>query len=96
MLQLLLWFLLFLFFSGRSTRAYKVAGFTLLGCVLIMGQGMIVYFLYSQKSDIKSLQEQSHKLNTEMTNQRSGEVHFMLGRNEAETIPRAKEAADEY
>ncbi|XP_029031722.1 insulin-like growth factor-binding protein 2 isoform X2 [Betta splendens] len=60
--------------GGRSTRAYKVAGLTLLGCVLIMGQAMIVYFLYSQKSDINSLQEQSHKLNTEMTNQRSVSV----------------------
>uniref|UniRef100_A0A3B5M8Z1 Thyroglobulin type-1 domain-containing protein n=1 Tax=Xiphophorus couchianus TaxID=32473 RepID=A0A3B5M8Z1_9TELE len=43
----------------RSTRAYTVAGLTLLACVLIMGQAAIAYFLVNQKKDKFSL---SHML----------------------------------
>ncbi|XP_018550783.1 CD74 molecule, major histocompatibility complex, class II invariant chain b [Lates calcarifer] len=53
--------------GGRSTRAYKVAGLTLLACVLIMSQAMIAYFLLSQRNDIKSLEEQSNNLKTQLT-----------------------------
>ncbi|XP_041803618.1 uncharacterized protein LOC121613953 [Chelmon rostratus] len=59
--------------SGRSSRSYKVAGLTLLACVLIAGQAMIAYFLLSQRNDIRSLEEQSHNLKAEMTRGRSGE-----------------------
>uniref|UniRef100_A0A3P9IBZ3 Thyroglobulin type-1 domain-containing protein n=1 Tax=Oryzias latipes TaxID=8090 RepID=A0A3P9IBZ3_ORYLA len=52
----------------RSSRAYKVAGFTLLACVLIVGQAAIAYFLLSQNSDIKSLQEDNNKMKTQLTN----------------------------
>ncbi|XP_061600972.1 uncharacterized protein LOC133463444 [Cololabis saira] len=55
----------------RSSRAYKVAGFTFLACVLIVSQAAIAYFLLSQGSDIKSLEEQNHKFNVEMTQGRS-------------------------
>ncbi|KAM6916456.1 uncharacterized protein FYW49_009492 [Xenentodon cancila] len=55
----------------RSSRAYKVAGFTFLACVLIVGQATIAYFLLSQRSDIKSLEEQNKKFNLEMTQGRS-------------------------
>uniref|UniRef100_A0A3P9KTY9 Thyroglobulin type-1 domain-containing protein n=1 Tax=Oryzias latipes TaxID=8090 RepID=A0A3P9KTY9_ORYLA len=55
----------------RSSRAYKVAGFTLLACVLIVGQAAIAYFLLSQNSDIKSLQEDNNKMKTQLTNGRS-------------------------
>uniref|UniRef100_A0A3Q0RWT6 Thyroglobulin type-1 domain-containing protein n=1 Tax=Amphilophus citrinellus TaxID=61819 RepID=A0A3Q0RWT6_AMPCI len=53
--------------SGRSSRAYKVAGLTLLACVLIVGQAMTAYFLLSQKSDIQSLEDQNKKIQTQMT-----------------------------
>lgn len=59
--------------SGRSSRAYKVAGITLLACVLIAGQAMIAYFLLSQRSDIKSLEEQSNNLKSEIMRGRPGE-----------------------
>ncbi|TNM99518.1 hypothetical protein fugu_012551 [Takifugu bimaculatus] len=57
--------------GGRSTRAYKVAGITLLACVLIAGQVMTAYFLLAQKGEIKSLEEQGNKLKSVMTNGRS-------------------------
>lgn len=60
-------------FSPRSSRAYKVAGLTLLACVLIAGQAMIAYFLLSQRSDIRSLEEQNNKLSMQMTSGQSGE-----------------------
>lgn len=59
--------------SGRSSRSYKVVGITLLACVLIAGQAMIAYFLLSQRSDIKSLEEESDNLKSELTKGRSGE-----------------------
>ncbi|XP_013884867.1 CD74 molecule, major histocompatibility complex, class II invariant chain b [Austrofundulus limnaeus] len=64
--------------APRSSRAYKVAGLTLLGCVLIVGQAAIAYFLLSQKSDIKSLQEQNDKINTELTRGRSASVPVQM------------------
>lgn len=66
-----------LLFSGRSSRSYKVAGFTLLACVLIAGQAIIAYFLLSQRSDIKSLEEQNHNLHAELTEGRSGEKNTL-------------------
>ncbi|KAG8000247.1 H-2 class II histocompatibility antigen gamma chain [Nibea albiflora] len=56
---------------GNSYRAYKVAGLTLLACLLIAGQAMIAYFLLNQRSDIKSLEEQNSNLQAEMTKGRS-------------------------
>lgn len=53
-------------FRSGSNRAYKVAGVTLLACVLIAGQAMIAYFLLNQKAEIKSLEEQSDNLRSEM------------------------------
>lgn len=57
--------------GGRSTRAYKVAGITLLACILIVGQATIAYFLLSQRGDIKSLKEQNNNLKSELTKGRS-------------------------
>ncbi|XP_071336247.1 CD74 molecule, major histocompatibility complex, class II invariant chain b [Trachinotus anak] len=62
----------------RSSRAYKVAGLTLLACVLIMGQAMIAYFLLSQRSDIKSLEEQNNNLKTKLTKGSSVSVPMQM------------------
>uniref|UniRef100_A0A3B5QUJ6 Thyroglobulin type-1 domain-containing protein n=1 Tax=Xiphophorus maculatus TaxID=8083 RepID=A0A3B5QUJ6_XIPMA len=62
----------------RSTRAYTVAGLTLLACVLIMGQAAIAYFLVNQKSDIRDLQEQNNRMNVQMTNGGSASVPVRL------------------
>ncbi|XP_045926144.1 uncharacterized protein LOC123983812 [Micropterus dolomieu] len=64
--------------DGRSSRAYKVAGITLLACVLIVGQAMIAYFLLSQRNDIKSLEEQSNNLKAELTKGRSVAVPMRM------------------
>ncbi|XP_035982344.1 HLA class II histocompatibility antigen gamma chain-like [Fundulus heteroclitus] len=58
----------------RSTRAYKVAGLTLVACVLILSQAAIAYFLLSQRSDIRNLEEQNNKMNTQLTSGRSASI----------------------
>uniref|UniRef100_A0A3B3XLR5 Thyroglobulin type-1 domain-containing protein n=1 Tax=Poecilia mexicana TaxID=48701 RepID=A0A3B3XLR5_9TELE len=57
-----------------SSRAYKVAGLTLLACVLIMGQAAIAYLLVNQGNDIKNLQDQNNNMNMKMTNGGSASV----------------------
>lgn len=51
---------------------------TLLACVLIVGQAMTAYFLLSQKNDIKSLEDQNNKLESQVSRVNSGE-NAMLG-----------------
>lgn len=51
---------------------------TLLACVLIVGQAMTAYFLLSQKNDIKSLEDQNNKLESQVSQVNSGE-NAMLG-----------------
>ncbi|KAK5602847.1 hypothetical protein CRENBAI_023455 [Crenichthys baileyi] len=58
----------------RSTRAYMVAGVTLLACVLIVSQATIAYFLFSQRSDIRNLEDQNNKINTQLTGERSASM----------------------
>lgn len=67
--------------SGHSSRAYKVAGITLLACVLIVGQAMVAYFLLSQRGDIKTLEEQNNNLKSEMTKGRSAAVPMHMPMN---------------
>ncbi|KAM9847564.1 CD74 molecule, major histocompatibility complex, class II invariant chain b [Aulostomus maculatus] len=66
--------------QGRSSSwAYKVAGITLLASVLIVGQAMIAYFLLSQRTELKSLEEQSNNLKTELMNKGSVSVPVKMG-----------------
>uniref|UniRef100_A0A8C3AXN4 Thyroglobulin type-1 domain-containing protein n=1 Tax=Cyclopterus lumpus TaxID=8103 RepID=A0A8C3AXN4_CYCLU len=69
--------------GGRSSRAYKVAGLTLLASVLIVGQALTVYFVLSQKSDIKSLQEQNNNLDSQLTRSRAVAVPVRMSMNKA-------------
>ncbi|XP_030297717.1 CD74 molecule, major histocompatibility complex, class II invariant chain b [Sparus aurata] len=64
--------------GGSSSRAYKIAGITLLACVLIAGQVMTAYFLLSQRSDIQSLEEQNNNMNAELTKGRSVAVPVQM------------------
>ncbi|XP_056291307.1 H-2 class II histocompatibility antigen gamma chain-like [Pseudoliparis swirei] len=57
--------------GGRSSRAYKVAGLTLLASLLIVGQALTIYFVLSQKSDVKSLREKINNLESELTKSRA-------------------------
>ncbi|XP_078144705.1 CD74 molecule, major histocompatibility complex, class II invariant chain b [Centroberyx gerrardi] len=52
--------------GGSSTRAYKVAGFTLLACLLIAGQAVTAYFVLSQRNDIRSLKDQNNNMKDEL------------------------------
>nr|XP_040034800.1 uncharacterized protein LOC120820745 [Gasterosteus aculeatus aculeatus] len=58
--------------GGRPSRAHKVAGLTLLACVLIAGQVATTYLVLSQRSDIKSLEDQSKNLQSRLSVSRSG------------------------
>ncbi|CAJ1067074.1 CD74 molecule%2C major histocompatibility complex, class II invariant chain b [Xyrichtys novacula] len=64
--------------GGQPSRAYKIAGITLLACVLIVGQAMIAYFLLSQNGDIKSLQEQNNELQVQMNKGKSVSVPMRM------------------
>lgn len=64
---------------ARPTRAYKVAGFTLLGCVLVIGQVVIAYILLTQRSEIQALKTQSNNLKTEMVKEKPGEGAKKVG-----------------
>nr|XP_019944063.1 PREDICTED: uncharacterized protein LOC109630345 [Paralichthys olivaceus]XP_019944071.1 PREDICTED: uncharacterized protein LOC109630345 [Paralichthys olivaceus] len=64
--------------GGRSANAYKVVGLTVLACVLVMSQAMIIYFLVNQRGDIKSLEEQHSGLNEQLTKGRSASMSMQL------------------
>ncbi|KAM8858460.1 uncharacterized protein AB9W97_019020 isoform 2-T2 [Spinachia spinachia] len=67
--------------GGRSSRAYKVAGLTLLACVLITGQVVTTYFVLSQRSDLKSLQDESSNLQSRLSASRSAAVPKHMSMN---------------
>ncbi|XP_029926535.1 CD74 molecule, major histocompatibility complex, class II invariant chain b isoform X2 [Myripristis murdjan] len=67
--------------AGRSsTRAYKVAGLTLLACVLIAGQALVAYFVLSQRGDIQSLKDQNNNLRDELKKGSSAAVPMQAHR----------------
>ncbi|XP_047459378.1 CD74 molecule, major histocompatibility complex, class II invariant chain b [Mugil cephalus] len=61
-----------------SSRAYKVAGLVLLASVLIVGQVLTAYFVFSQGNDIKALEKQNVELQSDMTKGRSVAVHVPM------------------
>ncbi|KAL6102105.1 uncharacterized protein ACO6RY_17216 [Pungitius sinensis] len=65
----------------RSSRAYKVAGLTLLACVLITGQVVTTYFVLSQRSDIQTLKDQNSNLQSKMTASRSAAAPVRMSMN---------------
>uniref|UniRef100_A0A4W5RIC2 Thyroglobulin type-1 domain-containing protein n=1 Tax=Hucho hucho TaxID=62062 RepID=A0A4W5RIC2_9TELE len=64
--------------EGSNKRAFKIAGFTLLACLLIAGQALTAYFVLGQKNNIKDLQEESNSLKKELTQGRAAAVPMKL------------------
>eukprot|EP00063_Salmo_salar_P010196 XP_013985031.1 PREDICTED: uncharacterized protein LOC106563730 [Salmo salar] len=64
--------------DGSNKRAFKIAGFTLLACLLIAGQALTAYFVLGQKNDIKDLQEESHSLKKELSQGHAAAVPMKL------------------
>ncbi|XP_071393406.1 CD74 molecule, major histocompatibility complex, class II invariant chain b [Centroberyx affinis] len=64
--------------GGSSTRAYKVAGFTLLACLLIAGQAVTAYFVLSQRNDIRSLKDQNNNMKDELKSGSSASVPMRM------------------
>ncbi|XP_015205516.2 H-2 class II histocompatibility antigen gamma chain isoform X1 [Lepisosteus oculatus] len=52
--------------SSSSNRGYKIAGFTLLACLLIAGQAVTVYFVMSQKGQITTLEQHTENLKKQL------------------------------
>ncbi|KAM4607125.1 uncharacterized protein ACJ7VT_015408 [Polymixia lowei] len=64
--------------GGSSSRAFKVAGLTVLACLLIAGQALTAYLVLSQRSDIRSLEEQNNGLKSDMQRGRSAAVPMKI------------------
>ncbi|KAF7665579.1 hypothetical protein LDENG_00138850, partial [Lucifuga dentata] len=64
--------------ARRPPQAFKVAGITLLACVLIAGQALIAYFVLSQRSDIQSLQQQNNKMKSDLQRGRAAGVPMQI------------------
>ncbi|KAI1898461.1 hypothetical protein AGOR_G00072590 [Albula goreensis] len=52
----------------------KIAGFTLLACLLIAGQGLTAYFVLNQKSQISTLEQHTDNLKAQMARRQNGPV----------------------
>ncbi|MBN3297365.1 HG2A protein, partial [Amia calva] len=52
--------------GALSNRGYKIAGFTLLACVLIAGQAITAYFVLSQKDQISNLEQHTQSLKQQL------------------------------
>ncbi|XP_055791543.1 CD74 molecule, major histocompatibility complex, class II invariant chain b [Salvelinus fontinalis] len=64
--------------EGSNKRAFKIAGFTLLACLLIAGQALTAYFVLGQKNDLKDLQEESKSLKKELSQGHAAAVPMKL------------------
>lgn len=53
-------------------KALKVAGLTVLACLLLAGQALTAYFVWGQKEHISALSSGQEKLKTELTRKMSG------------------------
>ncbi|KAG7484554.1 hypothetical protein MATL_G00050580 [Megalops atlanticus] len=58
--------------DDSSKKAFRVAGFTVLACLLIAGQALTAYFVLSQKTQITNLEQQSDSLKKELNRRPSG------------------------
>ncbi|KAG7465179.1 hypothetical protein MATL_G00173590 [Megalops atlanticus] len=58
---------------GRAPMSdAKIAGITLLFCLLLAGQGLTAYFVITQKSQISTLEQSTDRLKTQLTRRPSG------------------------
>uniref|UniRef100_A0A4W5LFT9 MHC class II-associated invariant chain/CLIP MHC II-interacting domain-containing protein n=1 Tax=Hucho hucho TaxID=62062 RepID=A0A4W5LFT9_9TELE len=53
--------------GGSNKRAFEIASFTLLACLLISGQALTAYFVLGQRNDIKAQEEQSNSLKKDLS-----------------------------
>uniref|UniRef100_A0A8C2Q0U7 H-2 class II histocompatibility antigen gamma chain-like n=1 Tax=Cyprinus carpio TaxID=7962 RepID=A0A8C2Q0U7_CYPCA len=57
---------------GSNGKALKVAGLTVLACLLLAGQALTAYLVWGQKEHISALTTGQEKLKTELTRKMSG------------------------
>ncbi|XP_067103357.1 CD74 molecule, major histocompatibility complex, class II invariant chain a isoform X1 [Osmerus mordax] len=53
--------------GGSNNRAFKVAGLTVLACLLLASQGLTAYLVISQRGQIHNLQKNTDKMNKKIT-----------------------------
>uniref|UniRef100_A0A8C2JRZ9 H-2 class II histocompatibility antigen gamma chain-like n=1 Tax=Cyprinus carpio TaxID=7962 RepID=A0A8C2JRZ9_CYPCA len=58
--------------GGSNGKALKVAGLTVLACLLLAGQALTAYLVWGQKEHISALTTGQEKLKTELTRKMSG------------------------
>ncbi|KAJ8015316.1 hypothetical protein DPEC_G00024860 [Dallia pectoralis] len=51
-----------------NSRAFKVAGFTLLACLLLAGQGLTAYLVFNQKGQISDMQKNNDNMRKQLRN----------------------------
>ncbi|MCM8651672.1 hypothetical protein MZO44_16455, partial [Lactiplantibacillus sp. E932] len=57
---------------GANGKALKVAGLTVLACLLLAGQALTAYLVWGQKEHISALTTGQEKLKAELTRKMSG------------------------
>uniref|UniRef100_A0A3B3Q6D2 Thyroglobulin type-1 domain-containing protein n=1 Tax=Paramormyrops kingsleyae TaxID=1676925 RepID=A0A3B3Q6D2_9TELE len=55
-----------------NRKAFKVAGFTVLACLLIAGQALTAYFVLSQKSRLGDIEQSNEALRKQLLHQTGG------------------------
>uniref|UniRef100_A0A3P8YJ07 Thyroglobulin type-1 domain-containing protein n=1 Tax=Esox lucius TaxID=8010 RepID=A0A3P8YJ07_ESOLU len=51
-----------------NSRAFKVAGFTLLACLLLAGQGLTAYLVFNQRGQINDMQKNNDNMRKQLRN----------------------------
>lgn len=67
-------FIFCLLLRGSNKRAFEIASFTLLACLLISGQALTAYFVLGQRNDLKAQEEQSNSLKKDLSLGLTGET----------------------
>ncbi|XP_048850805.1 testican-3-like [Brienomyrus brachyistius] len=55
-----------------NRKAFKVAGFTVLACLLVAGQALTAYFVLSQKSKLGDIEQSNESLRKQLLHQTGG------------------------
>ncbi|XP_072524385.1 CD74 molecule, major histocompatibility complex, class II invariant chain a isoform X2 [Salminus brasiliensis] len=69
--------------SNSNAKALKVAGLTLLACLLLAGQALTAYFVLGQKDHISALEQGQENLKNQLTRRPSGapkQMHVPMNR----------------
>nr|XP_023689751.1 HLA class II histocompatibility antigen gamma chain isoform X1 [Paramormyrops kingsleyae] len=58
--------------NGSTARALKISGLTMLACMLVAGQALTIYYVTSQRSQIRDLENTASNLKLQVSRRPSG------------------------